>query len=227
MTRLLARKFSVLSLLIGLDLCILLLYAVNFFLDTFSSPWLLIGDWSIAEILNYCKELSLFILALFLVQATRQPLFIAWGLIFIYLLADDALGLHELFGFLFRHLFPSVDVAGISSRNVGEFLFFALAGSVLLTFLWQAHRYSDAVFRLFTWSLLPWLGLLALFGVFTDAVHTLFMENPISDFIFTLLEDGGEMIVLSVMLWKTVQFSGGVKGDHPSKLSLSISLNKK
>lgn len=219
-------RLPVLGILLGFDLCILLLYAGDFFLKGLSSPLFLIGDWSVGEIFNYCKELLLFILSLWLVKATKQPLFVAWSLVFIYLLVDDALGLHELFGFLFHHLVPTASVAGLDSRNIGEFLFFVLAGSVLLTFLWQAHRYSQAPSRTFTWSLLPWLALLVFCGVFIDAVHILFMENSTSDFIFTLLEDGGEMVVLSIMVWKTLLFFEKVKGNYQNTMNLKASRDK-
>jgi hypothetical protein len=216
-------RFPVLAFLLGVDSCLLLLYTGNFFFEGFSSPLFLLGDWSLSEILNYGKEFVLFTLALFLVRATKQPLFIAWGLLFIYLLADDLLGLHELFGFLFWQLFPTLDVAGIGSRNVGEFLFFALAGSVLLVFVWQAHRYSNAQSRTFTWWLLPWLGLLVLCGMVIDAIHIFFMEDPMSDFIFTLLEDGGETVVLSFMVWRVVAFCKFTAGKKRSPMSLRAS----
>lgn len=155
---------------------------------------------------NYLKEVCLFVVCVLLVKMLRQPLFISWALIFVYLLADDALGLHELFGWLLFQLLPYETFAGVHFHNVGEFLFFLLSGAVLLIFLWQAHRYSTTQAQRFTHSLLPWLFLLASLGVIVDALHVLFMEHQFFDVVFTMLEDGGEMIVLSVMFWKTKLF---------------------
>ena len=218
-----ANRFPILTTLLTVDACLLVLYGGSFFFGNPPSSLFLLGDWTISEMFSYFKEFMLFFFALLFVRETRQPLFVAWASVFIYLLADDALGLHELFGFLFLHLFPSMNVAGIGSRNVGEALFFALAGSVLLTFVWQAHRYSNAHSRTFTWSLLPWLGLLVFCGVVVDAVHILFMDDPTSDFIFTLLEDGGEMVVLSFMVWKTFEFFKSTVINKRRKLSLETS----
>jgi hypothetical protein len=89
---------------------------------------------------------------------------------------------------------------------VGEFLFFLLAGSVLMIFLRQAHQFSSRQARAFTWSLLPWLILLVSCGMMVDAIHVFVMQDHAFDVIFTVLEDGGEMVVLSLMLWKTISF---------------------
>jgi hypothetical protein len=77
---------------LAFDVLIIDLYVTHNFFEEPANLFSTLSDWSGGEIFNYLKEFLLFVVLLLLVKRWGQPVFVAWSLIFFYLLADDALG---------------------------------------------------------------------------------------------------------------------------------------
>ena len=46
--------------------------------------------------------------------------------------------------------------------------------------------------------------ILAFFGIFIDMVH---VAMPIGKLVFSIIEDGGEMIIMSVIVWRVLSLA--------------------
>lgn len=152
------------------------------------------------ETFQYFKAYWVALMFGWLVLVTREASYLAWAAVFTYFGLDDLLELHEEVGLdlAIRYDFPAI--LGQRSDDLGEWTVFAVAGAVLLTVLAFAYYRGSTSFRERSWSMLRFSALLAFFGIVVDAIHILFLET-VADDPLGIIEDGGEMIVLSVVCW--------------------------
>ncbi len=155
-----------------------------------------------AEIYQYIKLLWItFILSRFAFEK-RQAIYGVGALLFFYLLLDDSLEIHETAGRIIGDRIGIESAFGLRGQDYGELGVSAFAGVFFLTAGWLAYRYSDALARKVGVYLLISLFVLALFGVGADMLHQ-FVANkfPWSETPLLILEDGGELIVVSAICW--------------------------
>lgn len=114
----------------------------------------------------------------------------------VYLLIDDYFMIHETFGTWFA---ASVMYVGPLSTHIGEVVWLALVGVLLLVSLAVAYRRSTPDLRRISVVLAGLFAALVFFGVAIDALHSPFIDMPFIDPIFIALEDGGEIVVMSVL----------------------------
>ncbi|HMR48896.1 MAG TPA: hypothetical protein PKE40_06705 [Arachnia sp.] len=156
-------------------------------------------DRGFAEFFQYIKFVYIIVLVLACALAQRSWQIALWVPVFGFLLLDDSLQLHERFGGILVDSVGLPSVLGLRAQDVGELLFVAAAGVVLLVPLILGYLkgtwVSKPVYVIFA-ALTAMLGVV---GVGMDMVHevvSLFYTGP--DFM-SALEDGGEMLVVSLM----------------------------
>lgn len=200
-------KDSKVGLLIVLVLVDLVVIGLNFYNswvpDEQWTEFLAIGsDDSIGEYIQYVKWFLITVLFVSIAIKRSALNYLSWALLFFYLLADDSLGLHENFGgYLARYMNFVPSMGGLRLQDIGELLVSAIAGSLLLLVSIWAYRTSDAFYKVTTKSMLVLFIILVLFGVVFDVVAVIIYTGNISAFIYDVIEDGGEMVVASFMLW--------------------------
>jgi len=156
-------------------------------------------DGGIPEIYGYAK-VQLLIVVLFIAwRETRDSALFAWICIFLFVQAEDAGQLHETIGVRLDDALGLPAVAGLDGHDLGELLWFALVGSVLLTVLVRGERrngpgVSDLSFVLFVCA-----ALLASFAVVLDPV-ALVVEAQLGLRGLGVVEDGGELVAQSMAL---------------------------
>jgi hypothetical protein len=131
---------------------------------------------------------------------SRQPIYAALAVVFGIALVDNALGLHERFGHLASGaLQPTEALFAGAPVALGELGFFAIEGAVVLTLLLLGLRRSTGRHRLLGIAFLLLLLALGGFGVGVDLLHAIVAQMRYAlDRIFTVIEDGGELVLLSV-----------------------------
>lgn len=154
-----------------------------------------------AEFYQYIKMLWIIALFAALLVHTRTGGFAAWGLLFAYLLLDDALAIHETAGASVAQALPFAEQAGLRAQDFGELAVSAAAGAVLLTLLAWAYARGHAAFRRASLHVVLLLAALAFFGVGVDMLQSLFRFDDILAPLLGIIEDGGEMIVMSLAVW--------------------------
>jgi hypothetical protein len=125
-----------------------------------------------------------------------QPVYAALAAAFALALADNALALHERWGAAVAQLLP---LGRGAAQAGGEITFFLAAGLLMLAALTLGFTRSAPPHRRMG---LPFVGLLLALGGFAvvvDLVHAAVAgQRRAFDRLFGLVEDGGEMVVLSL-----------------------------
>ncbi len=130
----------------------------------------------------------------------REPIYLAWILLFVYLFLDDATQIHEQYGYSLAIAMQWAPALALRARDFGELAVSAIAGTILLSTITFAYWRSDEAGRAFTRQLLPWLGALIGCGVGVDMLEIQLESfgSPLN-IILEVVEDGGEMIAASFL----------------------------
>ncbi|GEM_PF-423035 len=191
-----------LVLLLCADLAFIVLHSVNVLSPLLNNPLLsLQKDNGYPEFFQYIKW-SWIIALLTYVSITRRSLnFSAWGVFFTYLLFDDALAIHEKVGERIARNLTMIPPLGLRLQDIGELAVTGVAGAFLLSFVLVSYRYGPKTFRKMSHDLFPLIFALAFFGVFVDMLHISIQPGWKTNQVLTVIEDGGEMIIASIICW--------------------------
>jgi hypothetical protein len=219
-------KFHKLSLyvLLALDISLILITAVIGFL-VFSQTVSAIpdvlnieADWSLGEILNYAKWVILISVFFRAFRKTRLSVFRWITVIFIIILADDSLQIHERTGDVLAHIFGGR--SGLSSA-LGEMAFWTCLGVLCLGLLFSAWSQTPQETRKQLWPLGALFGCVVFCGFVVDFIHFLSFTPlmagiPLISGILLLIEDGGEMVFASLMVAYSICIFGPVAEARPN-----------
>jgi hypothetical protein len=150
------------------------------------------------DLFYFLKQLAIVLLLLYVARKTSR-IFIIWAAIFGYLLIDDVVQIHETIGFAFGNVMPQIGT--IAPSEIAQIGFLVLLGLVLfgvsLLIIWR----SEGETRQISIYLMALLGLAAFFGVGVDIVQSFVMDIFGVSGVVKVVEDGGEMIIISFILW--------------------------
>ncbi|WP_426165782.1 hypothetical protein [Sandarakinorhabdus sp. DWP1-3-1] len=156
-------------------------------------PWLSIErDGGALEVLNYFQTVlaAAFLIATSL--ASRRPLYLAWGLLFLFIVLDDSLKYHETVG---RMLVAGLNLPaapGLRPRIPASWA----AAAVLLPAVAFYHWKSPlAVWRHGNVLLFCFVALVTS-AVVSDMIHMILSRTPLAGAI-GFLEDGGELVAMA------------------------------
>ena len=155
------------------------------------------ADRGYGEFFQYAKWLWSALLLAVLAVSARMPVAWGWMAACLYLLVDDAFLLHEQAGWAFRDMIPGGPGWAV---HTGELLFMGAVGLAILITVTVTHRLTAPELRGISWVMAALIAGMALFGVVVDAIHHLLFPGPGLRSFFTTIEDGGEMLVLSVIV---------------------------
>lgn len=167
-------------------------------------PFSITRDLGLAESFQYVKEYWVVLLLGFLALRRGKKELIGWTLLFGYLLLDDMFALHEKMGDFIASLIGNrldhLLFANLELDDIGEVLGILGLGLVFALILIPTYLRlkPDArpVYRTLTWL----LAALLFFGLGLDLLDRL-VDSYIIQEMFKLAEDGGEMLVMSVICW--------------------------
>ncbi|UNK71980.1 hypothetical protein [Microbacterium sp. H1-D42] len=158
-------------------------------------------DRSYGEFLLYIKFGWVAVLGFVLARRRGAAIFAVIGVVSLVVLLEDALILHERIGWALNPVIldavPGLAGLGILSVQIGELAWLgALAAGIGIAFL-LAFRRTQPDDRRDALSIAVFFVLLGFFAVGVDTVHSLFSLGSAGDIVFTLLEDGGEILALT------------------------------
>jgi len=90
---------------------------------------------------------------------------------------------------------------GLRPQDFGELAVSALAASAALILLAIAYVAWSALFRGVTHRVVLLIALLVFFGVAVDTTHVALTDSSAMNRALAVIEDDGEMIVVSVLCW--------------------------
>jgi hypothetical protein len=184
---------------------VLHLYSSHFTNIGFFDPNLSIErDRGYAEIWQYGKTFVIILLLLGISLRRANRSYLSWAGLFLYFLLDDSLTLHERLGQLLANHLGYVPGLNLRAKDFGELTFIGLAALVFGTLLALTWFRGDATFRSVSKRLALLVGLVVVFGVGLDMVHIM-AEHIVLRMSLAIVEDGGEMVAISLILWYVQQ----------------------
>ena len=204
------RFVTALAALLTLDVLLIGLYVARDFLlgaglnvgFLASERWLIERDRGFPEFFQYLKTVFAASLLFGLAARHRSAVYAAWCLAFAYIVVDDASGLHEAFGSFLLTTSELPALFGVDSRLYAEAPLWGAVGLALAGVAGYGHLRGHAGCRL-SGQLARLFALLFLFAGVGDAAHAYVdgLDTRPSYLLgaVTVLEDGGEMIVLSTV----------------------------
>ena len=84
------------------------------------------------------------------------------------------------------------------AQDFGELSVSMIFGFLLFSFIGAAYLYSDPIAKQISKHLFILVMSVAFFGVFVDMLH---IAIPWGKAMWGLTEDGGEMVIMSIIVW--------------------------
>lgn len=158
-------------------------------------------DRSYGELIMYVKLGWISVLAVILARRRRSGVFAAIAAGSLVLLVEDAFILHERIGWRLNETvleaLPQLAGLGILSVQLGELIWLGALGLVIaVTFVVSFRRAAPAE-RRDGLSIALFFVVMGFFALVVDTLHSLFAFGSIGDVVFTVLEDGGELLALT------------------------------
>ncbi len=219
------RRYA-LAILLLLDALFIGLHLLRAVLnDTSYGGFLLDRRWSLELDRSYPEQFQyllagLTVVVLLALYSLRRALtYLGWTLAFLFILVDDSFSLHERFTEMFVVATGPYPVLGLETEVYAASILWGVVGLGLLVVLALGYR-RDKASRAFSRRLGYLLVALFICGGVLDALHLLAdgtnVGRPVT-FALGTLEDGGELIVMSLALvlalehfvaWRTLRSPG-------------------
>ena len=186
-------------LLIGLHL--LYIYS-RYFSDIgfSSSAFSVTRDGGLGETYQYLKMFWIVLLLTGVSVRTGRLSYVSWALLFLYLLLDDSLQLHERLGSMVASRMGYAPAFHLRAQDFGELTVVGSVGLFFACVLALTWWRGDQEFRRVSRGLALLFGVVVLFGVGVDMLHSM-ADSPALTAALALLEDGGEMVSMSFVCW--------------------------
>jgi hypothetical protein len=191
---------ALLALLLSIDLALILIHVLYMTGVIVTRLYSIENDQGYAEFYQAIKQGWLALIMFLYALQSANLRYLAWSAIFCYILLDDFLMVHERVGEAIVETWQIEDQLGLRGQDIGELMVFGVAGLLLLPLLAVALYSGDQRFRRDSLLLIAGFVLYAGFAIGVDIVHIFFLETSLSSF-FGLLEDGGELMLVSFLLW--------------------------
>ena len=179
------------------------------------------SDHGIAESFGYVQLFWVVLLLLWLGTLGRRRSYLPWALLFAFLLADDLFSLHQSAGSALVRAAgedPARLLAGgLRTQDVGELAFAGPVGLILLVLLTWGYRRGTARTRTTYRQLLGLSLMLAVFGLVVDGLATGLGDSGLQ--LLHLLEDGGELLVVTAVLGYVVMLTRRTCAEQRSEPS--------
>jgi hypothetical protein len=169
--------------------------------------WRLGPEWSVSSMFGHVKMLLAALLLLLAARASGLPAYRAWALGFAIILVEDTFEVHDRGG---RILARALGVSGAGPRTMVEAAIMVAVGLVILGLIvWAWRSTRDEGLRRYTRQAFALLVLLAVFVVGVDSLH--FVTEGRIWRLRWLLEEGGELVTMSLILAHAVWHVAGVR----------------
>lgn len=147
-------------------------------------------------VLEFCLLLLMGIIAL----RTAQPVYFHWTALFTYFFFDDVLEVHETVGAALAIMWEFPVLFNLRPQDWGEMIVYATTGLYFLMTLLLTYPKSDAPARQFSRALTVMVIALVSAGIGADMAYYVVESQPLRE-LFVILEDGGEIVLISLILW--------------------------
>lgn len=196
----------VLAVLIGLDLTFIGLHLVHAWTGLLpSSRWSIERDRGFAELLQYAKFAGVCLALGQVYLKTRMRSLFAWIAVFVVLLLDDSVRLHERAGLGLVAWLQIPGFGALRGRDIGELILASVAFVLVAPPLALGCLRGSPRSRALCADLAVLLAGLVACGIGVDVIHRLASASSLN-LLAGVIEDGGEMLVLSLTCFYVMQW---------------------
>ena len=161
----------------------------------------LYGSYAYLNAYQLVKLFWVIILFTYVVELTRCYGYVSWILVFTYFLFEKTFQIHQNIGSHFANSLSAYLPHNLSLQpRLFELAVLAIAGTFLFAIMAWAYLRSPYAFKKISNDMLLFIVAWGFFGVFTDLAAA-FNPGPLVKFGSDIVEDGGEMVVVSLILW--------------------------
>lgn len=173
------------------------------------------------ESFMYLNELFIIGCSLWLGFKFRRSIFYLWAAVFVYVLLDDSLEIHEKVGYyLGGWIKQHSDITLIIAKESAEIGSFVLFGILLFTPILLIYvKTNISSLKVFIQDLLILFAGLLFFGIGIDFMNIFFETGTFLNGFLGLLEDAGEMVMISIIAWYTWTFISQGNYIHGDKIA--------
>ncbi len=180
-----------------------LLSALKYFqvLEARTFPYLKVSaEGGVPELFNYLKLCFVSLVLIMTFRRSRVPIYLILAGIFAYAFLDDAFTFHER---LSVELVEALKLPEMwQQRAFAQTLYFAIVAILLGPLLVGGWLNASTIDRHLSAIMIAALLALGFFVVVVDAVHSVISKySLIADKVGALVEDGGEMLAVTVCCW--------------------------
>jgi hypothetical protein len=194
-------KYQLLALLFLADLSFIILHIFHVYTGLLpDSLYSLSRDRGYAEFFQYTKELWIAVLFLGLAIHQRKPVYLIFSFLFLYFLIDDSFEFHEQTGALLADTLHLEPLFGLRSVDMGELAVSVFFGGLFFAALGITYAMSAPGEQKISTQVILLIVIMAVFGVLLD-MFEIITEHPGLSELLKILEEGGEMLVMSVITW--------------------------
>jgi hypothetical protein len=191
-----------LIIFLSFDVLFISIHLINALLLTSSNSFFYLEqERSISEIYQYIKHAGIISLLFLIILKIKYFHYFSLIIFFTIVLADDSLQIHEKFGENFNLMIDSPALSEHLARNLGELFGFLMLGALALIPLAISFIKSNYFFKKFLTQILFLVAILIFFGVVIDSFSMLFTHSPQISFLYSLLEESGEIFTTSFILY--------------------------
>jgi hypothetical protein len=170
--------------------------------------WALGIEWGYAETFQYAKEFGIVVVSLMLFLRQPRMLSLGWLALFLYILLDDALQIHERVG-------QSVAQALETSWVLADHVTSAFFGLLILVLLGLGYHSAPSWLRRASWPLWGLVATLVLFGVVVDTINQVADTSvPVLFWLGHVVEEAGEMVTISLIAWYVHRLATAWRGSE-------------
>lgn len=205
------RYFSFLIFLLTIDFIFILIYPFHQRQIIFVDPGFDISlDGSYSECFQYFKFGLIVVLMGLLALKNRSVIYLCWAVMFAIIGLDDGLSVHENVGLELSHIFRFKPFFGLRPDDFGEMLVYAFYGLLIVVLATVSYRHDhNRTARAASVRIMILMALLALASGGMDILHIITLKQfGVSEYsrlgmLIEISEDGGELIVGSLITWLT------------------------
>ncbi len=195
-----------LFVLLTTDLFYMCLHILSYRIPWFpKGPFWMNADGSYPESFQYIKEFWIVLLLAYVATARRLRPLCFWALIFLWLMLDDALQIHEKFGgaTVGQYISKFYTLSREDIYHYGQFFYALGAGIILFLVGSLLYFFSSPEVRKISRNVFALLLLLTFFGVVIDIIShiTTPIKTILLSHIFSFIEEAGEHIAMSLILF--------------------------
>ncbi|MFC4312570.1 hypothetical protein ACFPN2_26035 [Steroidobacter flavus] len=203
---------KLLAALIGGDLLFIVLHWLHVHTNLLTSErWSIARDRGYGEMFQYLKYAGIMFALSQLFRKTRLPVLLLWIGVYGFLLLDDSMRIHERIGLDLVAWAHIADFGGLRGRDWGELIYATIGGAFLTPVLVVAYIRSSSMARAISINMGILLAALLMFAIGGDAIHRL-LSTTAFDAMATIVEDGGEMLALSLTCFYVARYADGASG---------------